>query len=180
MVAEDEDEVAPAGKALGAVEAEEEDVFVAQVEAVVEVEAGGEDVLAPVEVAPGGVVEAKGEVVVVLVDDGPGVEDGRLGNRSLSFQTSGMHGEGLLGLFGACQQNECGELRGAASSAGAGEARQRQQAQAGPQGEVAGAGGARLVGWFSWSERKEARREERTWLGVCQEQMPTGSSLGFT
>ena len=51
-------------------------------------------------------MEAKGEVVVVLVDDGPGVEDGRLGNRSLSFQTSGMHGEGLLGLFGACQQNE--------------------------------------------------------------------------
>ena len=56
----------------------------------------------------------------------------------------GMHGEGLLGLFGACQQIEWSVENswGAASSAGAGEAVSAGQAQAGPQGCVAGAGGA--------------------------------------
>ena len=100
-------EVGPGVEA--AVEEAEDPVGVAP-----EVVAAGEKADALLEVAPGVEAveeegedpEAEGEVVVVQVGDGPGVEPGRHGNRSSPFQTPGMHGEGLLGLFGVCQHNE--------------------------------------------------------------------------
>ena len=103
------------------------------------VEAGGEAV-----VVPGGVVEAKGEVVVVLFQDGPGVEDGCLGDRGPSCQTSGMHGEGLLGLFGAGQQHEWSVETSGAPPAQRVLVRQRQQDEqdVGAAGGGAGGGGA--------------------------------------
>ena len=65
------------------------------------VKAAEDQVGAPVEVAPGIVVEAGGEALGGVVQ-----QDGCLGDRGPSCQTSGMHGEDLLGLFGAGQQHE--------------------------------------------------------------------------
>ena len=74
--------------------------------------AAGETVDTLLEVAPrveAAVEEAEDKVgVAPEVDDGPGVEPGRHGNRGSGspIQTPGMHGESLLGLFGVCQHNE--------------------------------------------------------------------------
>ena len=57
---------------------------------------------------------------------------GSLGNRQLlswraSFQTEGMHGGDLLGLFGDCQQNEWCMVRSVAVPAQQVVARRQQQ-----------------------------------------------------
>ena len=106
--AEEEEEVALAEEALGAM-----DVVVAPAEeALGAVVATGEKVDTLLEVAPrveAAVEEAEDKVgVAPEVADGPGVEPGRHGNRGSGspIQTPGMHGESLLGLFGVCQHNE--------------------------------------------------------------------------
>ena len=141
--------VAPAEEALGAVVATGEKVdtlleVAPRVEAAVEegedpvgvapvVVAAGEKVDTLLEVAPrveAAVEEAEDKVgVAPEVDDGPGVEPGRHGNRGSGspIQTPGMHGESLLGLFGVCQHNEWSVENSGAPPAQQVLVRQRQQ-----------------------------------------------------
>ena len=86
------------------------------------VKAAEDQVGAPVEVAPGIVVEAGGEALGGVVQ-----QDGCLGDRGPSCQTSGMHGEDLLGLFGAGQQHEWSVETSGAPPAQRVLVRQRQQ-----------------------------------------------------
>ena len=172
-------EVGPGVEA--AVEEAEDPVGVAP-----EVVAAGEKADALLEVAPGVEAveeegedpEAEGEVVVVQVGDGPGVEPGRHGNRSSPFQTPGMHGEGLLGLFGVCQHNEWSVEKTGAPPAKQVLVRQRQQGrlELGLRGMSQGLevplgieeeardqsqqDGSRLKLGFGWNPQEEEEQEE--------------------